>query len=108
MKPELLAAIITASARLSPPLDLNVRTDNGDTPLHLQQGFDGEACRILVEAKADIHRPNNMGRTPLMAAVQLGRTHVVRVLLEAGVDIKQSNRFEETALTISAHTQRVP
>lgn len=40
--------------------------------------------KLLIEHKADVNKAVFAARTPLLAAVEEGRTDIVRILLDAG------------------------
>ena len=63
---------------------INALTNDGHGALHLA-ARDGslEIVRLLVECGTDVHRPSQMGETPLHFAVENGNTQVVRYLLRS-------------------------
>lgn len=67
--------------------DPNIGDANGDTPLILaaRSGFSEGVARLLMK-KALVDKPNKLGETALIAAVQTRQPAIVRVLLEAGAD----------------------
>jgi ankyrin repeat protein/beta-lactamase regulating signal transducer with metallopeptidase domain len=67
--------------------ELNVRDDQGMTPLHRTvTGSDAETLQLLLEHGADVDARNPSGVTPLLAAVSAGAEAAVEVLLAAGAD----------------------
>ena len=72
---------------LSRGADPNIADRNGDTPLILaaRLGFSEGVVR-LVANRAQIDRPNRLGETALMAAVQARQGAIVKMLLEAGAN----------------------
>ena len=62
--------------------DPNLSDKTGDTPLI---GF-GEGVERLLRARALVDKPNRLGETPLIVAVQGRQAGIVRMLLEAGAD----------------------
>ncbi len=88
--------------------DVNAKTENGDTPLHLavEDGYDGVILK-LIALKADINAQNNEGDTPLHNAVNMGNKFMISLLLRLGADPNQPNRAGETALYRAAATQLV-
>lgn len=59
---------------------------------------DPKLVRLLMAHGADVERKDKDGLTPLMAAVMNGHCEVEKVLIEAGVNIEESNSFGMTAL----------
>eukprot|EP00959_Pyramimonas_sp_CCMP1952_P460641 9480226-Pyramimonas_sp.AAC.3 len=49
-----------------------------------------KVVRLLLEAGADVNRPNEDGESPLCVAVSEGHVEVVRALLEAGADVNRA------------------
>ena len=80
--------------------DINAHEEvDGDTPLieAVRHGHI-DAMRALLDASADVHATDDLGRTPLMFAAQFGREVMVKELLAAGADIDRRDRFGSTAL----------
>ena len=69
----------------------------------LQAATDGDAARVreLIEAGADIEKPNNNGRTPLMNASSNGHETCARALIENGARKDVKTKRGETALQIA-------
>ena len=72
-------------------LDLGAKVDeqqpNSDGPLIFAvQNHQVEAARLLIERGADVNRPGDKGRTPLMhaAIADFGDARMVELLLKAG------------------------
>ncbi len=72
-------------------LDLGAKVDepqpNSDGPLIFAvQNHQVEAARLLIERRADVNRPGEKGRTPLMhaAIADFGDARMVELLLKAG------------------------
>lgn len=70
--------------------NLNVRDEDGNTPLHLAVGYGGRdtLLPILIKAGADLNAINHEGLTPLHMALKdsLFYPPAVRLLLEHGAD----------------------
>ncbi|MDX1689068.1 MAG: sigma-70 family RNA polymerase sigma factor [Candidatus Promineifilaceae bacterium] len=59
----------------------------GNTALHWAAGTGNEAlAELLVEHGADVNDPDQMGKTPLVRAVHMGQTEMVRWLLQHGAN----------------------
>jgi uncharacterized protein len=67
--------------------DPNLGDRNGDTPLIIAAriGFPEGAARMLMR-KALVDKPNRLGETALIVAVQQRQPTIVKMLLEAGAD----------------------
>lgn len=72
----------------------NIRDNEGNTPLTLAAmlGFE-DGVRALVSRRAGVNIGNNRGETPLILAVQKRDTAMVRLLLSAGANPKQTDRI---------------
>lgn len=69
----------------SPGLDVNVRDENGNTPLieAARAGHD-EVVQALLVGGADAKVKNRQGKTALMYASEGGHTETTRLLRQAG------------------------
>lgn len=90
------AAIFTPIAESNQPLiaalikrgiNLNVRNEDGDTPLHLAAGRDLGMVTSLLEAGSDINARGRWGATPLHHAARATDKGMVQVLLDWNADI---------------------
>jgi uncharacterized protein len=72
---------------LSRGADPNLGDANGDTPLMLaaRRGFVEGAARMLMK-RAEVDKPNKLGETALIVAVQQRQSAIVRMVLEAGAN----------------------
>jgi ankyrin repeat protein len=85
--------------------------------LRAAKGGDVEAVKLLIKYKADLNQPNEQGVTPLLAAAGMGHgnnptrgrfktddqaAECVQLLVDAGVDVNQSDRARQTALHAAA------
>jgi ankyrin repeat protein len=87
--------------------NIAARNGHGQTPLHyaadkMQSGL----ARRLIELGAEIDPRAGYGRTPLFLAVSghwsgSGREEIVRVLIEAGADVRLADTDEVTPLHVS-------
>jgi len=64
---------------------VNVRNNDGNTPLHLAASNDHvEIVELLLAGKTDVNAKNNLGNTPLSGAKQSGYQDVVELLRKHG------------------------
>jgi ankyrin repeat protein len=70
-------------------ISLIAKDDTEDrTPLVAAAAFDKpEIAQLLIAAKADIHQESSRGDTPLSMAMYKRHHRVLKVLLEAGIDV---------------------
>ena len=79
--PEKLAEILPRGA------DVNVRSENGYTPLMFASIYNHAATvKFLIEAGADPNARNVNGDTPLLLAVRTHDAGVIKALIEGGAD----------------------
>ncbi|MBP5426653.1 MAG: ankyrin repeat domain-containing protein [Clostridiales bacterium] len=76
-------------------VDVNVKNDNGDTPLHIVRNV--EIAKLLVKNGADVNARNNNGDTPLHI---VRNVEIAKLLIENGADVKTRNDNEDTPLHI--------
>ena len=62
--------------------DVNVKADNGWTPLHNAIG--NEIVELLIAEGADVNAMNGMGVTPLEWAINLKQTETIDLLRKHG------------------------
>jgi ankyrin repeat protein len=76
-------------------IDRNNQDEDGATLLHY--AVEGKSlpivARLLCESAVDIDRPDNFGRTPLMAAVLARKASLVRLLVDNGADLLRQDQF---------------
>ena len=71
---------------------------------------DPAVCRVLIDAGADLHTKNEIERLPLHTACVSGALDVVKMLVEAGAEVRDTDGEECTCLIIAAeygHTEIV-
>jgi ankyrin repeat protein len=102
-----------AKLLLSKGADINVRTDEGDTPLHdaASRGHAG-MVELLLSRKADVNarrakvagspRQAEAGGTPLHDAVQRGREEVVGPLIDGGANVNSRSDSGRTPLHLAS------
>lgn len=67
-----------------------------------------EAAELLAKAKVDLNPLDSRGFTPLMIVTFSGRSDVAHVLIDAGADVKISDRTGRTALSFAAEHSTDP
>ena len=64
--------------------DVTERDRDGDSALHL--AFSSDTAKAILQGGANPNGLNNVGRTPLMRAVEYNRAHIAMILLNGGAD----------------------
>lgn len=83
--------------------DVNITTEEGDTPLHIASANGSmEVVKILYQHNAGINVKNKEGNTPLMNAVIYSQLPVATYLLFSGADPRIKNKNSWTALHYAA------
>ncbi len=63
--------------------DIHLADKNGDTVLHhALENFHTSAARYLIKKGADYNRPDNMGKTPVQIAVEIGADSVLELMTD--------------------------
>ena len=90
--------------------DLEVRNDQGKTPLHMAARFNEDAAVVtaLLEAGADLTARDDFGATPFHLSGGNENPAIVTVLLEAGADPKERTAQGWTPLHYTARGSRSP
>ncbi len=88
--------------------DVNALNANEETPLMFAK--DVKTAKILIDAGADIDgkaegRTKDQMMTPLIFAINLGKTDVARTLIEAGADLNATDDMNRTPLINSLETE---
>ena len=73
--------------------NVNVKDDNGDTPLHCCR--DANIAKVLIDAGTDVNAINKHGDTPLHYC---GDANIAKVLIDAGIDVNVKNDNGDTPL----------
>lgn len=95
---DVVQALIAAGA------DINYRNDKGDTALTLasSEGYIEVVQDLLAAPGINVNIVNTNGDTPLLVAIQTGRTYTVKALIAAGADVNVVNNNGETPLTVAS------
>ncbi len=73
---------------LAPQLDTQVQDEDGNTALHYAARLGHVHLLELLKNYLDLNIKNTLGLTPLLVAIQAGRTVMVEALIEAGANSK--------------------
>jgi cytohesin len=78
---------------------LDVKDDNGLTPLHRASLFGEIDCvNLLLSEQANINTTSKDGNTPLLSAIFNGFTALAEVLIESGASLTKANNENMTPL----------
>jgi ankyrin repeat protein len=93
---------------LGPGVDVDARSDRGETPLILAiLGGHGAVAELLIEQGAAIDGRNAGGFTPLHAAAYAGDAAMAELLIAKGADIHDAkNKASVTPLFVAAEEDR--
>jgi pectate lyase len=108
------AAVVGDLARvrafLENGIDINVKDNQGNTPLHLAaQGGHREVVEFLLSKDSDVNTRRTgypAGDTPLHTAVRAGNIDIVELLLRNGADTDVKNESGQTPLDIALSRNR--
>jgi len=85
--------------------EMDVRDNNGDTPLHSAAACgDVDVSRLLLKRGADVNAENDEGSTPLHRASEVsstGNSEIVRLLLNHGADVLVRTLSGKTASEVA-------
>ena len=85
--------------------DINVKDDDGASPLHLA-AFENEnpdVLTVLLDAGADVNARGRLGGTPLLfAAFRNENPNVLKALLDVGADLNARTSTGDTPLHLAA------
>lgn len=94
---------VFVSELVSRGIDIDSRTENGETPLHYSaQCGDQPRIHALIANGASIEARASSDKTPLHYAAQSDRLHAINILLDKGADIEARSCSGETALHLAA------
>lgn len=95
-------ALYVMQALLAAGADVDVRSDMGNSPLHLAaRGGYSEVAVQLVHSGAFVDAINRSGVTPLQMALAYGHLDVARSLLRLNADMFLQNKVGETAYDVA-------
>ena len=84
-------------------LNLNIKDNFGNTPLHLSIISDNmNSIKILTLKGADVNIKNNEGNTPLHIAARFGNVDTAKILLKSGADVNSKNNDGLTPLHVAS------
>ncbi|KIW18057.1 hypothetical protein PV08_02344 [Exophiala spinifera] len=88
--------------------DLDLRDQDGDTPLHLAASYATvDSIELLLKAGAKVNIQNNRGKTPLHRAVERGSLRVTQLLLDHHADPTTVDGQGQSSLALSLQDQRL-
>ncbi|WP_039458752.1 ankyrin repeat domain-containing protein [Candidatus Jidaibacter acanthamoebae] len=98
-KIEEVKALINCVREQGSPIDLNVRDENGNSPLMIAiyLGYK-DIVDLLICARVDKNASNEDGDTALIIAVRGGHKKIAEFLITTGADKNASNKDGDTAL----------
>lgn len=88
--------------------DINIKNQNGETPLHIAAENDNiEGVRILLNAEADVEAQDRKGATPLFHAASVrferqSKRGILNLLIERGAKVNARNTALGTPLITAA------
>ena len=87
---------------------LHLRTDpNASQGAALQHAQTANIVHLLVDGKANVDIADECGRTAVMRAAQRYNTSVALALVHHGADLNRSDRFGQTAVSLSTIPRHV-
>jgi len=81
--------------------DVNVRTTDGETALHIAIRKSYEFIPFLIESGADVNARDKDKKTPLHKAVINGFLKSIQILIEAGADVNARDIYGNTPLHLA-------
>jgi ankyrin repeat protein len=93
---DIALALIEAGA------DVHYKDSLGNSALHRAAFHDAKVVKALLSRKVAIDEPNSVGNTPLLMAASAGNAEAVRMLLDAGADLRNRDEEGNTALIAAA------
>ena len=81
--------------------NLNLRLDDGQTPLHLSSIYGHKAiAAYLLENNANTSVQDSSGATPLHEAIRYGNLEIAKMLLDAGANINAKDNLGKTPIML--------
>ena len=81
--------------------NLNLRLDDGQTPLHLSAIYGHKAiASYLLENNANTAVQDSSGATPLHEAIRYGKLDIAKMLLDAGANINAKDNLGKTPIML--------
>ena len=88
--------------------NLNLRLDDGQTPLHLSAILGHNAiASYLLENNATTSVQDSSGATPLHEAVRYGNLEIAKMLLDAGANINAKDNLGKTPIMLIIPQKRI-
>ncbi|MEO0202771.1 MAG: ankyrin repeat domain-containing protein [candidate division WOR-3 bacterium] len=82
--------------------DINIKNNNGKTPLHIAVENEYEdIVKLLLEKNVDVNIKDNEGNTPLHKAVKNGNYFIIKELLKFGADKNIKNNEGKTPFDLA-------
>mgnify|MGYP001181682841 FL=1 len=87
-------------------VDVNVKDEGGETPLHIAAGGYKEIVELLIAKGAGVNVKNEGGETPLHVAALMNNAEVAELLIDEGAEVNIKNEGGDTPLDfIDGHSK---